>query len=76
MSTDDILEYQRRLRAFTETELGALFEKFVNLHATAWQLDERSAWNDQDKTARKAWDAMEPVLKELRERLMVITGVE
>lgn len=74
--TDDIVEYQRKMKAFRETELGSLFEKFVNLHATAWQLDERSSWNDQDIIADKAWKQLEPVQKELRSKLMQIAGVE
>lgn len=76
MTNEEIVEFQRKMKAFRETELGALFEKFVHLHATAWQLDERSAWNDHIKTAKKAWDAMEPVEEELREKLMKIAGVE
>jgi hypothetical protein len=76
MTNEEIIEHQRKMKAFRETELGNLFEKFVNLHATAWQLDERSAWNDHYRTAKKAWDALKPVEKELREKLMKIAGVE
>jgi hypothetical protein len=76
MTNEEIVELQRKNKAFQETELGALFNKFVNLHATAWQLDERSSWTGHIKTAKKAWDAMEPAEKELREKLMKIAGVE
>jgi hypothetical protein len=76
MDNQEILEHQRKMKAFQQTELGRLFERFVNLHAAAWQLDERSSWTGHDKTARKAWDEMEPVLRELREKLMAVAKVE
>ena len=76
MTNEEIFELQRKNKAFQDTELGALFCKFVNLHATAWQMDERSSWNDHWKTAEKAWDALKPVEKELKEKLMKIAGVE
>lgn len=76
MTNEEIIEFQRKVKAFQETELGGLFEKFVNLHATAWQLDERSGWNDHYTASEKAWDKLRPVEKELREKLMKIAGVE
>lgn len=42
MTNEEIMEIQRKMRAFKETELGSLFKKFVNLHGNAWLLDERS----------------------------------
>jgi len=75
MNTEKIIEAQRKQKLFYETDLGRLFETFVNLHASAWQLDERSGWNGHDKTAKKAWDALTPIEKELRETLMKIAGV-
>lgn len=76
MTNEEIIEFQRKLKAFQETELGGLFEKFVRLHALAWQFDERAGWNDQYASAEKAWDKLRPVEKELREKLMKIAGVE
>ena len=76
MTNEEIFEYQRKMKAFQETELGGLFEKFVSLHATAWQFDERASWNDHYTSAEQAWDKLKPVEKELREKLMKIAGVE
>jgi hypothetical protein len=76
MTNEEIVELQRNNKAFQETELGALFNKFVRLHAVAWQLDERSAWNEHNKIAKKAWDEMDPVYEELQEKLMKIAGVK
>jgi hypothetical protein len=73
MTTQEILEIQRKLKAFRETELGALFEKFVYLHARAWQLDERHGLS---KSAEKAWNDLSLVERELRDKLMKIAGVE
>lgn len=72
MTNEEILEIQRLGKAFQATELGALFNKFVNLHARAWQLDNTDDFYLQDK----AWKALEPVEKELRVKLMEITGVK
>lgn len=76
MTNEEIMEYQRKMKVFRETELGRLFNAFMNLHATAVQLDERSGWNDQSKVAKKAWAAFDPVHEEFREKLMKIAGVE
>lgn len=72
MTNQEIIEIQRIGKAFQATELGALFNKFVNLHARAWQLDNTDDFYLQDK----AWKALEPVEKELRTKLMEITGVK
>lgn len=72
MTNEEILEIRRIGKAFQATELGALFNKFVNLHARAWQLDSSDYFHSQDK----AWKALEPVEKELRAKLMEITGVK
>jgi len=76
MANKEMMEYQRKMKEFRETELGALYERFVNLHAIAWQLDERSSWNGQDIIADKAFKHLEPVQKELCSKLMQIAGVE
>jgi hypothetical protein len=56
MTNKEIFEWQQKLRHFDETELGHLFNRFVNLHATAWQLDERSGDGYGELSAKKAWD--------------------
>lgn len=76
MDKEELIEARRKNAAFRNTEIGNLFEKFVMLHATAWQLDERSVWNNQNKQADKAWNLLRPVETELREKLMKIAGVE
>lgn len=72
---NQIFDYQQREKRFNETELGNLFNRFVYLHSRAWQLDERSAHGVGDKAAARAWEALTPVAKELREKLMSIAGV-
>lgn len=76
MTNQEIFERQQLLKRWRETELGSLFERFVNLHATAWQLDERSRDGHGEKSADRAWDALKPVEAELRNKLMKIAGVE
>jgi hypothetical protein len=75
MTNEEIFDYQQRAKLFNETELGNLFNRFVYLHCRAWQLDERSAHGFGDKAAAQAWEALKPVEKELREKLMSIAGV-
>ena len=77
MTKEEIIEYQRKQKLFMQTELGALFERFVVLHGDAWRLDERI--NDSygsTKAAKQAWKDLEPVEKELRQLLMYIACVE
>lgn len=77
MTKNEIIEYQRKLKAFHETELGALFNKFVNAHARAWQEDERSGWmQNSGKTAQRLYDESNALENQLREILMNIAGVE
>ena len=73
MKVEEIVERQRKQKQFRETELGGLFEKFICLHAKAWQLDERHGLS---KSAEKAWNDLSPVETELRNKLMKIAGVE
>lgn len=70
---EEIMESRRKNKAFRETELGELFEKFVFLHSVAWQSDERY---EGDHRSTKAWDNLAPVEKKLREKLMEIVGVK
>lgn len=60
---------------FRKTELGALFTKFVRLHALAWQLDEASADGYGVEASERAWKDLAPVEKELLKKLMQVTGV-
>jgi hypothetical protein len=76
MTNQELREYQQKQKKFNETELGKLFNRFVNLHAHAWQLDERSGDGYSTTASDKAWKTLEPVEKELREKLMIIAGVE
>lgn len=72
MTNQEIIERQKMLKRWHSTELGSLFEKFVSLHARAWQLDERHGLS---RSAEKAWKDLEPVEVELRDKLMKIAGV-
>lgn len=76
MTNQELYEHQQLLKRWRETELGSLFERFVNLHAKAWQLDERSSHGYGEKTADRAWKELDPVEKQLRGMLMKIVGVE
>jgi hypothetical protein len=75
MTKQEISEHQQKQKQFRETELGKLFNRFVNLHARAWQLDERNDGYGYG-ASEKAWKDLEPVEKELRQRLMEIAGVK
>lgn len=72
MTNAEILEIQRLGKAFDSTPLGNLFNRFVRLHARAWQLDSTDYYKSQDK----AWKELEPVENELRNKLMEIAGVK
>lgn len=72
MTNAEILEIHRIAKAFDATELGNLFNKFTRLHARAWQLDSTDYHRSQDK----AWEELEPVEKQLRFKLMEISGVK
>ena len=72
MTNQEIWEFQRQAKAFNDTELGRLFNRFVNLHAKAWQFDERY---QGDSRAKRAWNELGPVEKELREKLMGLAGM-
>lgn len=72
MTNQEIREYHQLQKRWTETELGSLFERFVCLHARAWQLDGEPY---REKAAERAYAQLEPVEKELREKLMEITGI-
>jgi hypothetical protein len=76
MTKEEIIEHQRIKKLFRETELGSLFERFVHLHARAWQMDERSDSSYGARNADKAWKELEPVETELRKLLMHIAGVK
>ena len=75
MTKQEISEYLQKQKQFRETELGKLFNRFVNLHARAWQLDGRNDGYGHGASS-KAWKDLEPVEKELRQRLMEIAGVK
>jgi hypothetical protein len=72
MSKENIIELQRKNEAFNNTELGNLFNRFVSLHSSAWQFDGM----DYITRSKKCFDQLEPIEKELREKLMKIAGVE
>jgi len=77
MTNEEIIEYQRKRKAFHKTELGALFNKFVSAHARAWQEDERSGWMENSgKTAKRLFDESDALEEQLRKMLMKIVGVE
>ncbi len=76
MTNQEIIAHQQRAKQFNKTELGNLFNRFVNLHAIAWQLDERCSYGSGETASRKAWEKLEPVERELRQQLMKIVGVE
>lgn len=77
MTNEEILEYQRLYKAFNETELGSLFNRFVNVHGAAWAEDERSAWRESSgKRARELFEKSDALEKELRAKLMEIVGVK
>jgi len=71
MTKPEISEHLQKQKQLRETELGKFF---VYLHARAWQLDERN--DGYGYSASKAWKELEPVEKELRQRLMEIAGVK
>lgn len=74
---EEIIEQQRLAKAFNETELGALFNKFVSTHARAWQEDERSAWMETSgKTAKRLFDESDELENKLRKILMEMVGVK
>lgn len=72
MTNKEIWELQRQAKAFNDTEIGRLFNRFVNLHAKAWQYDER---HDGVGPAEKAWKELKPVEEELRKKLMELVGI-
>ena len=77
MTNEEIIEYQRLRKAFHETELGALFDKFVNVHGRAWQEDERASWMESSgKTAKRLFEESDALEKQLRYILMDIVGVK
>jgi hypothetical protein len=76
MTKQEISEHLQKQKQFQETELGKLFNRFVNLHGRAWQLDERNDGYGGYGASEKAWKDLEPVEKELRRRLMEIAGVK
>lgn len=69
MTNQEVIEFQREAKDFNNTELGRLFNRFVNLHAKAWQYDERY---EGDSRAIKAWNELVPVETALREKLKEI----
>jgi hypothetical protein len=73
MTNQEIFDMQQKQRQFNETELGNLFNRFVDLHARAWHLDGNGHGL---KECDKAWAKLEPVERELRQRLMEIAGVK
>lgn len=76
MTKQEIIKRQATLKRWHATELGSLFEKFVSLHARAWQFDARSGDGYGERSAAKAWKDLEPVEVELRDKLMKIAGIE
>jgi hypothetical protein len=75
MTKQEISEYLQKQKQFRETELGKLFNRFVNLYDRACRLDERNDGYGYG-ASNKAWKELEPVEKELRQRLMEIAGVK
>jgi hypothetical protein len=76
MNNTQILAHQKQMMQWRQTQLGELFERFVSLHARAWQLDERSHDGYGERAAERAWQELYPVQEQLRKQLMQIAGID
>jgi hypothetical protein len=73
MTNQEIIEYQKEMKRWSETKVGAAFLKFENLLGKAWVTDQRETASD--KAMRDAWaksyaarQEVIAAIKELQER--------
>ena len=66
MTREEIIEWQRREREFRGTEIGALFNRFENLTATAWIEDTEGHLKSAEKAFEKQKETREELIALLR----------
>lgn len=80
MTRDELIEYQRREKQFSTTEVGSAFLKFKNRLSDACRADARLEFLDQgDIAARKAWSSADLAEREFRtilERMIALPATE
>lgn len=73
MTHAELVEYRRKLDAFSDTELGKLFIRFENAHANAWVVDSTS---DSTKRMKDAWAKSDEARNAFLTKLAELIGVE
>lgn len=65
---DSIVAFQAEEKAFATTPIGAAFNRFKSLHATAWVQDTEDSFNDKNrKSTKEAWDKLQVAERELKQ---------
>ncbi len=70
MTSEEIMEHQRREREFRATPIGALFSAWDRAHAAAWQAGYQD--NVSDRKLREVWEAEGTARKAFRDALDVL----
>ncbi len=74
MTNEEIIAYQAKERAFTETPLGKAFVAYENATVRAWVLDTEDSYTDRSRKATKdAWEKHKAARAEFREMLEKLT---
>ena len=73
MTSEDIIAYQKKLRAFADTEIGDLFLKYDSAIGNAWVSD---CTSNSDRRMKRDWEKADQARRAFLAKVCEMAGID